>query len=96
MKTDDLAVVHNSAQSRFECQVQGELCVAEYERAGDILRFHHTWVAPRLEGQGIAAKLVQTGLAYARANGFKVLPTCSYVAGYMRRHPETLDLLAAC
>jgi uncharacterized protein len=94
MNTGDLEVVHNTAQSRFECHVQGELCVAEYQRETDTLRFHHTWVAPSLEGQGIAGRLVASGLAYARAAGFKVLPTCSYVAGYMRRHPETLDLLA--
>jgi uncharacterized protein len=95
MNTGDLQVVHNTAQSRFECHVEGELCVAEYQHMGSTLQFHHTWVAPRLEGQGIAARLVETGLAYARAAGFKVQPTCSYVAAYMQRHPETMDLLAA-
>jgi predicted GNAT family acetyltransferase len=37
---------------------------------------------------------VKTALAYARAQGLKVQPSCSYVRVYMKRHPETLDLLA--
>ena len=44
--------------------------------------------------EGIAAALVRTALAHARAMGWRVRPSCSYVRSYMRRHPETRDLLA--
>lgn len=54
---------------------------------------HHTEVPPAFEGRGVAAALVQAALAHARAQGLKVQPRCSYVALYMRRHPQTLDLL---
>jgi len=37
---------------------------------------------------------VRGALEYARANGLKVAPVCSYVREYMRRHKETHDLLA--
>jgi predicted GNAT family acetyltransferase len=30
---------------------------------------------------------------YARRQGLRVRPSCSYVRAYMRRHPDTLDLL---
>ena len=33
-------------------------------------------------------------LDLARAEGLTVRPDCSYVAAWMRRHPESLDLLA--
>jgi len=46
-----------------------------------------------LQGQGVAADLVHAALAFARSQGLRVRPSCSYVAAYMRRHPETLDLL---
>jgi predicted GNAT family acetyltransferase len=36
---------------------------------------------------------VQAALAHARAQGWRVRPSCSYVRSYMRRHPETQDLL---
>ena len=47
-----------------------------------------------LEGRGLAAALVREALAYARREGLKVEPLCSYAAGYMQRHPETHDLSA--
>jgi uncharacterized protein len=29
----------------------------------------------------------------ARSRGLKVVPRCSFVAGYLRRHPEYQDLV---
>jgi uncharacterized protein len=45
-----------------------------------------------LEGRGIAAQLVQAALQWARSEGLKVDPVCSYVDVYMRRHSEWQDL----
>ena len=64
-----------------------------YRRLGDVLVLHHTEVPRALQGQGLAAELVQAVLDWARTAGLRVRPTCSYVAAYMRRHPETQDLL---
>jgi predicted GNAT family acetyltransferase len=87
-------VVHNPAASRFEATVDGRLCVADYRLAGNVMTLHHTLVPPPLEGRGIAAALVAEALAHARRKAWRVQPLCSYVSRYMRRHPETLDLLA--
>lgn len=87
-------VSHNSAASRFECSVDDRLCVADYRLAGTVMAMHHTDVPPALEGRGIAAALVQAALDHARREGWRVQPVCSYVAAYMQRHPETLDLAA--
>lgn len=53
----------------------------------------HTFVHPALEGRGIAAQLVEPALAWARAEGLKVDPVCSYVRVYIKRHPQWEDLL---
>jgi hypothetical protein len=37
--------------------------------------------------------LVEAATAHARANGLRVMPTCSYARTWMQRHPQTLDLL---
>lgn len=87
-------IVHNAAASRFEATVDSRLCIADYRLAGQMMTMHHTYVPPPLEGRGIAAALVAEALAHARRQGWRVRPLCSYVASYMQRHRETLDLLA--
>lgn len=90
---DALNVIHSPQADRFEARVQGQLALCSYRRQGDVLVLHHTEVPAALQGQGVAAALVQAALDWARAQGLKVRPTCSYVAAYMRRHPQTQDLL---
>jgi uncharacterized protein len=89
----EIRVQHNGPASRFEAQIAGELALCAYRRQGDVLVLHHTEVPPVAQGQGVAAALVRAALAWAREQGLRVRPSCSYVAGYMRRHPDTQDLL---
>lgn len=88
-------VTHNAARSRFEAMLDGQLSVADYLLRGGVMVMTHTGVPYEQRGHGIAAALVEAALAHARAQGLKVDPACSYVDQYMRRHPETQDLLAA-
>ena len=85
-------IEHNTELHRFECTVEGHVCVADYRLAGRVMQMTHTGVHSSLEGRGIAAALVAEALAHARKHGFKVDPRCSYVRSYMQRHPETLSL----
>lgn len=89
----DTAVTHNAPASRFEAMVGGRLAECAYRRQGDVLLLTHTEVPPAAQGRGVAAALVKATLDWARAEGLRVRPLCSYVAAYMRRHPETQDLL---
>ena len=41
-----------------------------------------------LRGHGIASELVEGALDLIRADGRKVIAGCSFVADYLRRHPE--------
>ena len=91
--SDAPAIVHNSAESRFEAELGGRLAVCVYHRRGDVLHLSHTEVPAAAQGRGVAAALVRETLAWARREGLRVRPLCSYVAAYMRRHPETRDLL---
>jgi predicted GNAT family acetyltransferase len=43
------------------------------------------------EGRGIGASLVRAALDDARKRGFKIVPACSFVAAFVRRHPEYND-----
>ena len=99
MNTPSLVITHHAAtaaspQGRFEAVVDGHQCVADYLRRGQQAVFHHTEVPSALQGRGIAAKLVAEALAWARSEGLKVVPSCSYVRVYIDRHPSEQDLLA--
>ena len=54
----------------------------------------HTLVPPPIGGRGVAMRLVEALVADARAQGFKIVPLCSYVDAAFRRHPEWADLRA--
>jgi uncharacterized protein len=87
-------VVHSTARSRFEMALGDDTAVCDYRIDGATMVLPHTWVPPAHEGRGIAAALVAAALEHARRSGMRVRPLCSYVAQYMRRHPETQDLIA--
>ena len=87
-------VLHNERASRFECDVDGKLSVADYEMQDGTMILTHTEVPKELGGRGIAQKIVSTALDYARSHDLRVIAQCSYVAAYIERHPEYRDLLA--
>jgi predicted GNAT family acetyltransferase len=88
-------VLHNAKAERFELPAQGRLCIAQYRLIDGVMWLTHTETPPQLRGHGLAAHVVQAALDHARAHGLKVRPACSYVRSYMRRHPETHDLMEA-
>ncbi len=86
-------VIDNKAERRYEAEVNGELAVVEYQLDGDRIVFRHTEVPTDLEGHGLAAKLAQTVLDDARARHLAVVPICPYIASYIKRHQEYLDVV---
>jgi hypothetical protein len=93
--TDTLPEIrHNVAARRFEATIDDLLARADYQLTGGVMRLYHTAVPQALEGRGIAAALVKAALAHARATHLKVEPACGYVRAYMKRHPDTHELLA--
>src|SRR5580698_7733019 len=92
--TDTIAVRDNTQASRFEASVSGHLAVAMYETGPGVITFTHTRVPESLRGKGIANELAKVALAAARERSLQVVPKCTFFASYMRRHPETQDLLS--
>lgn len=89
----DVRVRHNAEASRFEAEVDGHLCVANYRLVDGVMRIYHTEVPAELEGRGIASRIVREALAYAEAHGLAVEPWCSFVRNYMRQHSDAQRLL---
>lgn len=83
-----MSVSHNASLGRYEMETDHGLAVAVYRPQGDSLVFTHTEVPPADEGKGIGSRLVRAALDDARRRGFKIVPACSFVAAFVRRHPE--------
>lgn len=54
----------------------------------------HTYVSDELRGQGIAGKLFDKLIEFAREENKKIVPLCSYVKVKMERSSEYEDLIS--
>jgi hypothetical protein len=88
-------VRHDEARRRFELEEEGATGFLTYELRDGTIVFTHTIVPSELEGRGIGGRIVGTGLDFARDQGLKVVPQCSFVRGYIERHPEYRDLVGS-
>jgi uncharacterized protein len=91
---DAAKVVHNIAAQQFEVHFGSLLCVLNYRQSGEKLIIYHTEVPETLEGRGVAARMTQAALEFARAESLQIEPRCPYTAAFLQKHPEYSDLLA--
>lgn len=92
---DGLTVIHNEAANRFEAEIEGQLAVVDYERRGNRLYLTHTGTPVAYRGQGVASEVTRVALEYAKAEGYQVIPVCSFAASYLRSNPHFQDLVKA-
>jgi predicted GNAT family acetyltransferase len=81
--------IHHAARpdgGRFWAELEGRRVELDYRIEGRRALFVHTGTDPVLQGRGLAAQIVQAGWEWAQAQGLEVVPVCSYVAVWMRRH----------
>lgn len=88
-----MSVVENESKSRFELEENGELAFATYRRSGDVFTIPHVEAALALRGKGAAGRLMDGIAAIARAQHYKLKPTCPYAVAWFKRHPEQNDLV---
>ena len=89
-----LAIENLADKGRFQTIVDGHTAFAQYTLDKGLLTIVHTEVPAELGGRGIAGELVKAMLEYAREQGAKVKPACSYATAYLERHPEYSSLIA--
>ena len=89
-----LTFEHHPERHRYEAFADGALVgYAIYNLLGDSLAITHTEVLQEHEGKGIGSYIAREALADARAQGKHVVPQCSFIAAYLRKHREDADLL---
>ncbi len=92
---DTLEIQHEPERSRFVAHVAGMDAFLLYRSVNETtLDYYRTFVPPPLRGRGIASELTACALRHAVRHGRRVVPTCSFVARYVDRHPEFHSALA--
>ena len=71
------------------------LGLAAYERRGDTTVFVHTEIDPDAGQNGLGSALVRAALDDVRGSGGSVVAQCSFVRGWIERHPDYADLVVA-
>ncbi|HEY4941842.1 MAG TPA: GNAT family N-acetyltransferase [Rhizomicrobium sp.] len=88
-----MTVSDNKDRGRFELEENGQVAFANYHRSGLHVVIPHVEAPPALRGAGTAGRLMEGIVGLARAEGFKITPTCSYAAIWFRRHRGAADVL---
>ncbi len=86
----------NPEEAQYEILIGSTVAgYSEYRLESQTITFFHTEVSPDFGGQGLGGKLAAAALADVRARGLAVIPECPFIRGYIRKHPEFLDLVPA-
>jgi predicted GNAT family acetyltransferase len=87
-------VLRDDDEHRYIAQVDGAVAglLAYRERPG-LIALVHTEVDDGFEGQGVGSALAVFALDDARSRGLAVLPFCPFVAGWIARHRDYVDLV---
>jgi predicted GNAT family acetyltransferase len=87
----ELEIKHLIAEQCFVVDLAGTQARLEYQFTPALsegkpgrINFSHTYVPPELRGQGVAEKLVRTGLQWAQQEQFEIRASCWYVAKFLR------------
>lgn len=81
---EDVAVQHDIEGRMFYIDDEAGRAYLTYMDLGkQTIDIYRTFVPDSLRGRGLAALLAAEALKYAAEQGYKVIPSCSYVARYM-------------
>lgn len=89
---DTLEFINNTDEKRFEVWINNLGSKLDYIEDKDSFAITHVGVHPDLRGQGVAGKLTQFALEYAKSKSLRVIPICSYAVTYIRRNPQYVEL----
>ena len=52
-----------------------------------------TFTPEEYRGKGLAAKIIERAIEFAKEEKLKIRPLCSYSVRFFKQHPENADLL---
>lgn len=91
----DYELVNNKNKHQYEFHIDRYIPLIEYiiNKDGNIY-LTHTEVPSALGGQGIGTQLVEKTLEDIDNHGLKVVPLCPFVAGFIKKNPSWIEIVA--
>ena len=87
-------ITDNPDARRFEARANGTSAgFISYRLEAGQITLIHTEIQDAFDGKGVASTLVKRALGMVRDSGLVLVPVCPFVAGYLQRHPEYVDLV---
>lgn len=91
-----VVVGDDTDRSRYEAHIGGRLAgvisYADDEDGNRVLQ--HTVVGEEFGGHGVGSRLAAFAMQDARAAERKIVPQCTFVQGWLQKHPEHQELVA--
>jgi len=87
-------LIFNEAEKQFEINTDSHVAFIEYTMKGNKIFLTHTEVPKALEGQGVGSALVKKTLQHIKDHNMILVPSCSFVANYIDKHPEWQSILS--
>ena len=89
-----MEVVFNEELSQFEMDLDGAKALIGFKKEMDgTLNLVHTEVPQEYEGKGVGSQLVKQTLEQIKTTDKKIVPSCPFIAAYIKRHPEYESLV---
>lgn len=88
MKFEEIELIDHKELHNYELWIDNQKSFIDYKLKGDKVYLLHTEVPKELEGKGIAAALVEKTLNDIESRQLKLVPLCSYIQIFLKRHPE--------
>lgn len=88
-------VLHDPKMNRYELLVDGVSAgEVDYQVRDDTIVVTHTEIDPAQRTSGLGGELVRGALNLIRAEtDYRVVPSCTFVAAWITKHPDYQDLL---
>lgn len=88
MNLEDIQLIDHKEIHHYEFWLDKHKSFIDYKLKGDTIYLIHTEVPKELEGKGVAATLVKKVFNDIESRKLKLVPLCSYIQIFLKRHPE--------
>lgn len=89
-----MKIEHDPKKHKFFVKLGLYEAALMYAEKGKALDFYHIYVPDPFRNRGVAAKILIAGFDYAVKKGYRVIPSCPFIAhDFLPRFPEYQKLV---